>query len=157
MSRDLTNSMQTREPYIPLPPLLGQAKEMAMGELHRRLAKEGFDQIRPMHGCVFRFVADEGSRLTELAERAGLTKQAVGEVVDDMQALGYVERAADPLDGRAKIIQLTDRGERARAAAMRIFAEIEGEWVRRFGKERIATVRDVLEELVLGGSSELAA
>jgi DNA-binding MarR family transcriptional regulator len=96
---------------------------------------------------VFRFIDRGGSRLTELAERSGLTKQAVGEVVDDLEGLGYVERVADPGDGRAKIIRLTDRGSEAGEAALRIFADIERHWAERHGEERVAVLRDVLEEI----------
>jgi DNA-binding MarR family transcriptional regulator len=141
------------EPNVPSPPLpwlLGELKAATIGELHRRLAERGFPEIRDGHGCVFRFIDDEGSRLTDLAERSGYTKQAVGEVVVDLEGLGYVERMPDPADGRAKIIRLTRRGSEATAAAAEIFAEIERDWAERVGEERMATVREVLEELVLG-------
>jgi DNA-binding MarR family transcriptional regulator len=132
----------------PLPPLLGEVKDIALDELHRRLAEEGFDEVRPGHGCVFRFIDREGSRLTDLAHRSGFTKQAIGEFADDLEGLGYVERAPDPRDRRAKIIRLTDRGSDAQAAAMRIFADIEHRWAERYGEERIAQLREMLEEIV---------
>ena len=144
----MTDPWRTYEARRPLPPLLGEVKEIGIDELHRRLAQEGFDKIRPSHGCVFRFVDREGSRLTDLAARSGFTKQAVGEVADDLERLGYVERAPDPGDRRAKLIQLTDRGADAQAAAMRIFADIECRWAERYGKERIAALREMLEEIV---------
>ena len=109
----------------PLPALLGEAKELALDELHRRLGSEGYPDIRPGHGCDC-FIELEGSRLTQLAERAGMTKQAVGEMVADLEQLGYLERVPDPGDGRAKIIRLSARGWEAQAAAAdRIFADIE--------------------------------
>ncbi len=116
-----------------------------MNELHRRLHEEGFDEIRPAHGCVFRFIQPAGTRLTDLAEQSGFTKQAVGEVADDLERLGYVERTADPADGRAKLIRLTDRGADSRAAAVRIMGEIEAEWAERLGEYAVATLREVLE------------
>jgi DNA-binding MarR family transcriptional regulator len=130
----------------PLPALLDEAKQMAVDELHRRLHEEGHPQVRPGHGCVFRFIDADGSRLTDLAERARMTKQAVGEVVADLAELGYVERAPDPDDGRAKLIKLTERGGEARQTAVSIFAEIEREWAERFGSERIAAMRELLED-----------
>jgi DNA-binding MarR family transcriptional regulator len=132
----------------PLGPLLGQLKELAMDELHRRLHEQGYAEIRPGHGCVFRFIDEEGTRLTELAERSGFTKQAVGEVVADLEALGYVERVPDPEDGRAKTITLTRRGREALAAGRRVFAEIEQRWVEQFGDERIAELRETVELLI---------
>ncbi len=144
----MTEAWRNYDPRRPLPPLLGEVKDIAIDELHRRLSEEGFDEIRPSHGCVFRFVDREGSRLTDLATRSGFTKQAVGEVADDLQTRGYVERAPDPGDRRAKIIRLTDRGQEAQAAAMRIFADIERRWEKRYGKERITLLREMLEEIV---------
>src|SRR3712207_4666682 len=85
-------------------------KQAAATELHGRLAAAGHGDIREGHGCVFGFIEPEGSRLTSLAERSGLTKQAVGEAVDDLQRLGYVERVPDPSDGRAKLVRLTEKG-----------------------------------------------
>jgi DNA-binding MarR family transcriptional regulator len=140
--------------WRPLPPLLADVKEIAIDELHRRLRDEGHAGIRPGHGCVFRFINREGSRLTELSERSGFTKQAVGEAVQDLERLGYVERVADPADGRAKIIRLSERGWEAQGAALRIFAEIEQRWAERYGEERVATLRELLEEIT---ASERAA
>jgi DNA-binding MarR family transcriptional regulator len=132
---------------IPLPALLDDCKRIGFGELHARLEAEGHPQIRNAHGCVFRYIDVDGSRLTDLAAQAGVTKQAVGEFVDELQEFGYVERAADPLDGRAKIIRLTERGRDARRSALRIFDDIEREWGERFGDDRVAGLRDVLEAL----------
>ncbi len=129
----------------PLLPLLAEAKELVVNELHRRLHEEGYDEIRPAHGCVFRFIEPAGTRLTDLAEQSGFTKQAVGEVADDLERLGFVERTADPQDGRAKLIRLTDRGVESRAAGVRIMGEIEAEWAERLGEDAVATLREVLE------------
>jgi DNA-binding MarR family transcriptional regulator len=133
---------------IPLAPLLGQLKEAAMDELHRRLHDQGYEEIRPGHGCVFRFIDKEGTRLTELAERSGYTKQAVGEVVADLEALGYVRRMPDPADGRAKTIVLTPRGHEALAAGRQAFADIEQRWREEFGDERITQLRETVELLL---------
>ena len=119
-----------------------------MDELHQRLHEQGYSEIRPGHGCVFRFIDDDGTRLTELAERSGYTKQAVGEVVADLEALGYVERVPDPADGRAKTIVLTARGHEALAAGRRAFVDIEARWVKEFGEERIAALRETVDQLI---------
>jgi DNA-binding MarR family transcriptional regulator len=132
---------------LPLPALLDDCKRVGFGELHARLEAEGHSQIRNAHGCVFRYIDVDGSRLTDLAAQSGVTKQAVGEFVDELQALGYVERAPDPIDGRAKIIRLTERGRDARRAALRIFDDIEREWGDRFGEDRVAELREVLEAI----------
>jgi DNA-binding MarR family transcriptional regulator len=144
----LTNFLMddpTRE--LPLPAAIGVVKDAIVDELHARLRAQGFLQVRPAHGCVFGNIGESGSRLTELAERAGLTKQSVGEAVADLERLGYVERAPDPEDGRAKIIRLTPRGAEALAAARGIFADIEARLSAAIGEERFAEFRAVLGEL----------
>ncbi|GAB3451691.1 MarR family winged helix-turn-helix transcriptional regulator [Actinophytocola sediminis] len=133
---------------LPLPVLLAQAKVLMVEQLHERLAEEGFDGILYWHGSVFRCIDAEGSRLTALAERSGLTKQAIGEVVVELERHGYVERTADPDDRRAKIIRLTDRGVKGQAAAAEILDAIERRWDRQLGQDRIATLRRTLEEVI---------
>jgi DNA-binding MarR family transcriptional regulator len=94
---------------------------------------------------VFGTIDPEGTRLTDLAERAHMTKQSVGEVASDLEQRGYVERVPDPSDGRAKIIRLTERGRDAQAVGRGLIDDIEREWAERFGTERIAALREALE------------
>ena len=146
----------TQDTWTPLPALLDDLADSGFAEFHPRLNEAGHPFVRQGHGCVFRFIDEDGSRLTDLAERSGLTKQAVGEVVADLEQLGYVERAPDPGDGRAKVIRLTERGGEARGTALEIFADIEREWAERFGAERVAAMRELLEEMrAAAGAREL--
>jgi DNA-binding MarR family transcriptional regulator len=148
--------MDTR---LPLPPLLMAVKQAAVEELQGRMADAGHGVIREGHGCVFGFIAPEGSRLTDLAERAGLTKQAVGEVVDDLVRLGYVVRVPDPTDGRAKLVRLTEKGEDALALGNRVFEDIERRWAAEVGEERMAALRGTLEDIhaLVGGGAPTPA
>jgi DNA-binding MarR family transcriptional regulator len=135
----------------PLPSVLAQLKSFAVKEMFGRMADAGFDDVREGHGCVFGFIdLEHGSRLTDLADRSRLTKQAVGEAVAELEQLGYVERVPDPEDGRAKIIKLTPRGEDACLTGRRLFAEIEREWAERYGEERVAAFRQCAEEIAEG-------
>jgi DNA-binding MarR family transcriptional regulator len=127
--------------------LLGAAFDAFTDELNRRLGDTPYNDIRVSHGCVFGNIDADGTRLTELAERARMTKQSVGEVATDLEKLGYLERMPDPLDGRAKIIRLTERGHEAQAVGRRIIDEIEGDWADRFGAGRVAALRDALEAI----------
>lgn len=140
-------------PYIdhdvPLIGLLAEVKGALADEMYGRLGEVGYGDIRPAHGCVFGFLDQDGARLTALADRSGLTKQAVGEAVADLERLGYVERVPDPVDGRAKIIRMTERGARARAAAGEIFAEIEARFAAEVGEERFDEFRETLRRLYL--------
>ena len=136
--------------WAPLPALLDDLAANSFAEFRTRLSDAGHPAIRQGHGCVFRFIHEGGSRLTELAESSGLSKQAVGEVVDDLEKLGYVERIQDPQDGRAKVIRLTDQGADAHQTALGIFADIERDWTERYGAERVETMRKLLEEIAAG-------
>ena len=132
------------------PPLIGQLAELKVAiteELYASLAKVGYADLRPAHGCVFGFLREGGDRLTALADRSRLTKQAVGEAVADLERLGYVERVPDPSDRRAKIIRLTGKGEQALAAAGGIFADIERRLAAEVGEERFDDFRETLRHL----------
>jgi len=133
--------------WIPLPGLLDIASQALFDEFRTELEQSEFGDIRPTHGCVFRFVGGEGLRLTDLAERAKLTKQSVGEIVDDLVQRGYAQRIPDPEDKRAKLICLTERGETAQAHGRKLFAKVEKRWAERYGAERIAALREMLEEV----------
>jgi DNA-binding MarR family transcriptional regulator len=141
---DHTNETAAR---VPLIRLLDVAFDEFSDELAKRVEAAGYTDIRPGHGCVFGTIEPEGSRLTELAERANMTKQSVGEAASDLEQRGYVERVPDPEDGRAKIIRLTERGREAQAIGRRLIAEVESEWAERFGEERVAALREALEAI----------
>jgi DNA-binding MarR family transcriptional regulator len=131
---------------LPMIRLLGVAVDHFSTELTQRVAAAGYADIRPGHGCVFGGIDPEnGSRLTDLADRAMMTKQTVGEVVSDLEKRGYVERVPDPADGRAKIIRLTTKGQEVYLIGWQLNDEIEQEWAARFGEDRVAALREVLE------------
>jgi DNA-binding MarR family transcriptional regulator len=132
------------ERETPLIALLGGLRDAIGAELHARLREIGFAEIRPAHGCVFGNIDHEGSRLTELADRSGITKQSVGEAVGDLERLGFVERVPDPGDGRAKIIRLTPHGAEAMAAAQEIFDDIEGRLSQELGQDNFDEFRETL-------------
>lgn len=132
---------------IPLPGLLDMASEALFAEFRVELIEAGYGDIRPTHGCVFRFVHDEGMRLTELSSLARMTKQSIGEIVDDLAGRGYVERIPDPEDKRAKLIRLTGKGEQAQATGRALFARLEQRLADRYGSDRIADLRELLEAI----------
>lgn len=141
---------------IPLPGLLDMASEAMFVEFREDLVEAGYGDVRPTHGCVFRFVREDGMRLTELAGLAGMTKQSIGEIVDDLAGRGYLERFPDPDDKRAKLIRLTAKGEKAQAVGTGLFAKLEQRWGERYGKKRIAQLRSLLEEFAAGEVPELS-
>jgi DNA-binding MarR family transcriptional regulator len=104
-------------------------------ELFATLAAEGFGDLRYRHGAVLAHLDADGVRATDLSRRSGQHKQVVGTMVDELTALGYVERRPDPSDRRAKLVCPTTRGLAQMAAARRIMAAIETRHARRLGRE----------------------
>ena len=125
----------------PLARLLLLASRRLTDELHDQLITAGFTDQRAAHDSVFANVPPEGIHLTDLADHAGMTKQAMSELVVDLEHLGYVRRAVDPADRRAKLIEFTDRGWDAVHTALGAFAGIEANLAERLGPGRLRQLR----------------
>jgi DNA-binding MarR family transcriptional regulator len=110
------------------------------------LTEAGFD-ITLAQARLLQRVADEGSRLTELAAQAQVTKQTAGELVDQLVRRGYAERVPDPSDGRARLVRLAARGRAAAAAAAPVVAAVEAEWTAHLGVDAMAALRGALTRL----------
>jgi DNA-binding MarR family transcriptional regulator len=132
---------------VPLPGLLAICHQAVRDEVFARLSEAGYGELRPTHSCVFGTIGPGGDRLTALAERANMTKQAVGEAVSELEASGYVERVPDPSDGRAKIIQFTDRGQESYALGMEIVDDIQRRWAEQYGAERVDGMLELLQQV----------
>jgi DNA-binding MarR family transcriptional regulator len=132
-------------------PNLGILLREPVQEVVRRvsagLAAAGFDDLRPAHTAVFQHIEANGSRLTDLAERAQITKQSMGYLVDDLERLGYLARRPDPTDRRATLICLTERGWSQVETALATIAAVEEEWASRLGNDRMRQLREALVEL----------
>jgi DNA-binding MarR family transcriptional regulator len=88
-------------------------------------------------------------RVTDLAEHAQMTKQSMAYLVDNLQSAGYVCLVPDPSDGRAKLVQFTEKGEECLALALSLAAEIESEASARMAPGQMEQVRDLLKQLGL--------
>ena len=144
----MTQPDKNLDTRIPVTGLWDAALQAFLAKFRDELGESEYNDIRPTHGCVFRFVREDGMRLTRLAELAGITKQSAGEIVDDLAERGYVERTPDPDDKRAKLICLTDKGREAQATGFGLFAAVERRWIERYGAERWEEMRELLEEIV---------
>lgn len=111
------------------------------------LAAAGFDDITSAQARVFQRIGPRGSRLTELAQAAQMTKQAAGFLVGQLERAGYVERVADPSDGRARLIRITPRGTQTIQISAAVIADIEAEWTEHVGRENIDQLRQTLSAL----------
>ncbi|MCD8483128.1 MAG: MarR family transcriptional regulator [Verrucomicrobia bacterium] len=112
-----------------------------------KLAELGHDGIRITHSAVFRNLRPEGSRITELALAAGMTKQSMGYLVETLQIAGYVTLKPAPDDGRAKLVVLTSRGEAVVETLRRLSAELEYKLSDLYGNEWLSGLRKKLAEL----------
>jgi DNA-binding MarR family transcriptional regulator len=150
----LSTVIDERPPDVPraedqpnLGKLLGGAFLAMTALLDERLSAAGYPDVRPAHGTVFQVIDADGSRVTELAARAGMTKQAMGELVRHLEAGGYLRRDPDPRDGRAQLVRPTRRGWDCIAAARTIVADLERELAERWGGEPLEALRTALGEL----------
>lgn len=96
---------------------------------------------------LFQRVDANGSRLTSLAYAAQVTKQTAKFLVDQLEAGGYVERVADPSDGRARLIRITQRGRDVIDVATAVEREIEQEWLSHLGVTHTRELRRTLLRL----------
>ena len=119
------------------------ARAVADGLL-RAHAEAGFDWMRSQYGFVLRALGDEGLRLTQVARRLGISKQAALQIVDEMERVEVVERRPDPADRRSKLIQVTARGRRVRDTALRASEQMERSLRRQLGTETVEDCRAVL-------------
>ena len=135
-------------------PLLGALLRLAHQSIIRRvlggLAREGYDDIQTSHFAPMVALWDrpDGIRLTDLAAKAKITKQSMGELVDQIVDRGYAERVPDPDDGRARLIRITPFGRKLGRIARKTVREAEADWSRRIGAGRIEDLRETLRMLV---------
>lgn len=127
------------EPVTPLVVQLRRIAQSIVDELIERLHAAGYTDITAAHHPVFYNLDLLGTRLTELAARAGMTHQAMGESVASLAELGYLERVPDPVDKRAKLVVLTPRGRKAVRRARAIVAEIDDRWAARLREAGVGT------------------
>jgi DNA-binding MarR family transcriptional regulator len=127
--------------------LLGEVRAGMVEEVQRRLADAGYADVRASHDCVFRHLTPEGVRLRDLAASSQLSAPSIGEHVDELERIGYVERVPDPSDRRAKLIKPTERGAAFMRAAYEALAEIEREWVDALGANSLTRLRDALAQV----------
>jgi DNA-binding MarR family transcriptional regulator len=116
-------------------------------EIDTGLRDRGLD-LNPSQARAILLVDRAGTRLSELAERASITKQAMMQVVDDLETAGLARRTADPGDSRAKVVRLTAKGLRQRAEARRALTSAESRARRLLGDRRYEALRATLDELV---------
>jgi DNA-binding MarR family transcriptional regulator len=115
--------------------------------IFKALQAAGFDDWTLTQCRVFQRVATDGSRLTDLADQAQMSKQSAGVLVDQLERLGYVRRIPDPTDGRARLIVMEPRGRRAVEVAMATLDDILSEWKAYLGTRNFTLLQQILDQL----------
>lgn len=123
------------------------ANERALAIVAAR-APAGSVEVRPAHTALFPHIDLQGTRPTVLAQRLGITKQAVGQLVDDLVAMGMVERVADPDDARAKRVQFTPLGRRALLDGLGVLMQLQADLEAQMGAVAMAELRQGLTALL---------
>lgn len=140
-----------RERPTPLGSLLNAAGTRLSSELDAALRAAGFLDVRAAHAPVFMAIDPDGSRVTELAERAAMSKQAVGELIRYLADHGYLTVEPDPADRRAKRVRLTARGWEALDLGARVIAEFDAWLERAVGPEQVTELRRILVRIITTG------
>jgi DNA-binding MarR family transcriptional regulator len=127
--------------------LMRAGHHQVMEYVQARLEQLGFDDIRPAHMAIFQNLGPGGARIGELAERAKLTNQSVGYLVDYLEEHGYVERRPDPRNRRATLVCFTERGWDEADACARILDHLDQELTRRMGADKLRQLQELLTEV----------
>ncbi|HET6958214.1 MAG TPA: MarR family transcriptional regulator [Vicinamibacterales bacterium] len=128
--------------------LIGALLRVPAQAIHRRIITEliaaGFEELRVPHMAVLQFPGPDGVRPGVLAERAGMSKQAMNQLLRSLEALGYLARSDAPDEGRARVVHLTKRGRAAWAKIHDILRDIEREWSSELGAKRFTELKELL-------------
>ena len=128
--------------------LIGALLRVPAQVIHRRIINQlnaaGFEELRVPHMAVLQFPGPDGVRPGTLAERAGMSKQAMNQLLRSLEGLGYIVRSDVPGEGRARIVHFTKRGRAAYAKVYSILRDIEREWSAELGPARFAQLKQSL-------------
>ncbi len=114
----------------------------------RTRTASGDDRVRVAHTKLFPFITFEGVRLTYLAERLGVSKQAVQQLVDELDEMGVTERVPDPSDGRAKLIRFSERGRAGLIHGLGVLGALERELAAVVGPQEMSATHETLLKLL---------
>jgi DNA-binding MarR family transcriptional regulator len=131
--------------------LIGALLRVPAQAIHRRIIKElnaaGFEELRVPHMAVLQFPGPDGIRPGTLADRAGMSKQAMNQLLRSLEGLGYIVRSDAPHEGRARIIRFTKRGRAAYSRVHEILRQIEREWSAELGPKRFSQLKELLSRV----------
>lgn len=135
---------------IPLARLMVMGFRTMIDELHARLAKRGWNDVRPAYGYVLLAARAESITVTDVAELLGMTKQAASKLVDIMVTQGYLRRSDHASDARRKCLLLSKKGARLLDAVEAIYTQLEAEWAQLIGPRALERMRFDLTRALRG-------
>ena len=128
--------------------LIGALLRVPAQAIHRRIIKElnaaGFSELRLPHMAVLQFPGPDGVRPTALAERAGVSKQAMNQLLRSLETFGYIVRSDVPGEGKARVIRFTKRGHAAFSKIIDILRDVEREWSAELGQKHFMQLKELL-------------
>jgi DNA-binding MarR family transcriptional regulator len=131
--------------------MIGALLRVPAQAIHRRIINElnaaGYDDLRVPHMAVLQYPGPDGVRPGLLADRAGMSKQAMNQLLRSMEGLGYIARSDAPNEGRARIVRLTARGRAAYAKIHEVLREIEREWSAALGPKHFTQLKKLLRQV----------
>ena len=135
-------------PWPPVPSLIGALLRVPAQAIHRRIIADlnasGFPELRLPHIAVLQFPGPDGVRPSVLADRAGISKQAMNQLLRSLEDCGYIARLEAGADRRTRAVHLTKRGRAAFSKIADILREIEREWGAELGARRFAELKALL-------------
>jgi DNA-binding MarR family transcriptional regulator len=144
----------SNDPLPHLGRLLRSALRSFEDALTEELNERGDPGIRPAHSAVFAHLHQGPATASELARRAGMTRQSMGELVADLEAKGYVERRPDPTNRRRRVVALTKSGQRVDRVADAVIAAIERRYACELGRDGFAALKDALARVAAREESD---
>lgn len=133
------------------PPLIGALMRIPLDRVYQTildaLHAHGFTDIGPAHFQVLRWPGPDGERPVELAQQAGMTRQAMNYLLGQLEDLGYIERRADPGDARSRRVYMTPRGVSTIAVIRGAVTELERGWARQLGPDDWTELKRLLVAL----------
>ncbi len=138
-----------------VPALVNLVAASGAPRLRAAFAAAGLDGIRPAQAVALVPLAAGGLHASDLADRLQVSRQAVAQAITGLERHGYVSRVANPLDARARIIELTPRGRQALRVMRSRAIELERQWEQSLGRQRLTELRETLQ-MLLAGQTEAA-
>jgi DNA-binding MarR family transcriptional regulator len=133
--------------HVTLGALLRHPYERMVVTLYAELGKQGFDEVRPAFSVVLRTLPPAGARVSDLAIQAGMSKQSISYLVDQMVDVDLVEVTPDATDRRANVVKLTSRGEKVVMTIIDLSRKFEARCAAQIGEQKMARLRLLLTEL----------